>query len=589
MNKTININLGGVFFHIDEMAYQKLKKYLDAIRRSLSDDPKGRDEIITDIESRIGEILSDKIKDVRQVINENDIDEVVEVMGKPEDYMVDDEIFSDDNYSSYSSQKSKKLYRDGDDKFLGGVSSGMAHYFNVDVIWIRLAWLIAAFGFGFGFIVYPILWILLPQANTTVEKLEMEGEPVNITNIEKKIKDELTDVADRVKNGIEDVSDKVKSADYKKYSDKAKSGSQDLVETLGAIFTTIFMVIGKFIGVLLIIISVATILGLIVGLFTIGSLDFIQEDWFYQNTMVYNNSGLPIWLVSILTFLLVGIPFFFLFSLGLRILSNNTKFLGKTTRFSLIGVWLVALLFAIFFGTRQFMQTAYDGSVTNTESVNISTLDTLNIKLVDNNNLSNQSILKRRWGYSVIFDENNNEKIYSNNIRLNIYSSDNDEVKVKVRKKSQGQTRSAARENAELIGYDFNLLENDLRLNGYFLTDIKNKFREQKIYVDLYLPEDQVIYLDKSTRSFLYDISNIQDLYDRDMAKHYFKMTDEGLTCLDCDSFEAHSDNNSDTESFNMKIDTDGVHIEIHDNNNEKAEVKIDENGIVIEKTKDSI
>ena len=186
MNKTININLGGIFFHIDEIAYQKLKGYLDSIRRSLSDDPKGRDEIITDIESRIGEILSDKIKDVRQVINEQDIDEVVEVMGKPEDYMVDDEIFNDDSYGNYSSKKGKKLYRDGSDKFLGGVSSGMAHYLNIDVIWVRLGWLVAAFGFGFGFIVYPLLWILLPEANTTAEKLEMEGAEVNISNIEKK-------------------------------------------------------------------------------------------------------------------------------------------------------------------------------------------------------------------------------------------------------------------------------------------------------------------------------------------------------------------------------------------------------------------
>ena len=88
MNKTININLGGVFFHIDEVAYQKLKGYLDAIRRSLSDDPQGRDEIITDIETRIGELLSDKVKDIRQVINESDIDEVIEVMGRPEDYML---------------------------------------------------------------------------------------------------------------------------------------------------------------------------------------------------------------------------------------------------------------------------------------------------------------------------------------------------------------------------------------------------------------------------------------------------------------------------------------------------------------------
>ena len=350
MNKTININLGGIFFHIDEMAYIKLKKYLEAIRRSLSDDPKGRDEIITDIESRIGELLSEKIKDIRQVVNDNDIDEVIEIMGKPEDYMVDDDMFTDDDYRTYQKSNHKKLYRDGSDKFLGGVSSGMAHYFNIDVIWVRLAWLVFAFGFAFGFIVYPILWILLPQANTTAEKLEMEGEPVNISNIEKKIKDELSDASERVKNGINEVSDKVKNADYTKYRDKAKSGSQDIVETLGKIFTAIFMVIGKFIGILLIIISVTTILGLFIGMFTIGSLDFIHEGWFYQNTMVYNNSGLPIWIVSLLTFILVGIPFFLLFSLGLRILSNNSKSIGNTTKLSLFGIWLVALLFAIFFG-----------------------------------------------------------------------------------------------------------------------------------------------------------------------------------------------------------------------------------------------
>ncbi len=588
MNKTININLGGVFFHIDEMAYQKLKKYLDAIRRSLSDDPKGRDEIITDIESRIGELLSEKVKDIRQVINENDIDEVVEVMGKPEDYMVDDEVFSDNDYQTHQRSNNKKLYRDGNDKFLGGVSSGIAHYFNADVIWIRLAWLVAAFGFGFGFIVYPILWILLPQANTTAEKLEMEGEDVNISNIEKKIKDELTDASERVKNGINEVSDKVKSADYTKYRDKAKSGSQDMVETLGKIFTAIFMVIGKFIGVILIIISVVTIISLLIGMFTVGSLDFIQEDWFYQNTMAYNNSGLPIWMISVLTFILVGIPFFFLFSLGLRILSNNSKSIGKVAKLSLFGVWLVALLFAIFFGTKQFMQSAYDGTVTSNQEISVISNDTLKIKLVDNKNFSNHSELKRGWGYSTVFDENNVEKIYSNNIRLNVYTSDNDQVYVKTRKKSQGRSRTEARENAETIGYDFQLFEDELRLDGYFLADVKNKFREQKIYIDLYIPKNKTIYLDKTTRSFLYDVDNTQNIYDRDMAKHYFKMTESGLTCLDCEGYEFSSSNN-DSDSFNMKIDKRGVHIEVQDDNNIKAEVKIDENGLTITSAKDSI
>ena len=590
MNKTININLGGVFFHIDEVAYQKLKGYLDAIRRSLSDDPQGRDEIITDIETRIGELLSDKVKDIRQVINESDIDEVIEVMGRPEDYMVDDELFSDDRYGGYQKRKTKKLYRDGSDKFLGGVSSGMAHYLNVDVIWIRLGWLVAAFGFGFGFIVYPLLWILLPEATTTAEKLEMEGEPVNISNIEKKIRDELSQASARVKDGIEDVSEKVKNADYKKYGEKAKSGSQDFIETLGKIFVTVFMIIGKFIGVLLVIIAVVTILALLISLFTIGSIDLIHHEWFSYDAFFFNSSGLPVWVISILTFILVGIPFFFLFALGLRILSNNTKTVGKTAKLTLLGIWLMALLTAIFFGTRQYMMTAYDGSVTNTTEIPFNVADTLSINVIGDDGISDKRELRHSWGREVVLDGNDIEKIYSNNIRMNIFESKDTTVYVKTRKRSKGQSRQNARDNAGLIEHKVKLSGNELEVQGYFLSDIANRFGEQKIYVDLYLPEGQTIYLDESSRTFLYDVDNIQEVYDNDMAGHHFRMTRDGLDCLDCEVYEINtSDDDSDPESFNMKIDEKGVHIEIQDEDREKAEVKINENGVIVRSTKDSI
>jgi len=587
MNKTININLGGIFFHIDEIAYQKLRGYLDSIRRSLSDDPKGRDEIITDIESRIGEILSEKIKDVRQVINEQDIDEVIEVMGKPEDYMVDDEIFNDDSYGNYSTQRRRKLYRDGNDRFLGGVSSGMAHYLNVDVIWIRLGWLIAAFGFGFGFIVYPLLWILLPEANSTAEKLEMEGAEVNITNIEKKIRDEISVASTRVKDGIDEVSDKVKNADYKKYGNRAKSGSQDLVDTLGRVFVTIFMVIGKFIGVLLIIVAVTTILGMLIGMFTLGSLDFIHDDWLFRNSAIYNNSGLPIWFLSVLTFVLVAIPFFFLFALGLRILSNNTKSIGKTTKLSLLGVWIVTLLVAIFFGTRQIMNSAYDGTATNTQEIFYSKTDTLEIKMVDNKNISNNSVIRRNWQSEIIIDDDNQEKIYSNNIRLNILPSDDGTMYAKVRKMSQGESRKDARENAELMNHSYELNDEELRIDGFFLAELSNRFSEQRVYVDLYLPEGQAVFLDNSTRTFLYDVYNVQNIYDKDMAKHYFLMTQDGFTCLDCDENVIRIE--GDNDSFNMKIDEDGVHIDIQENGRDKSEVKIDASGVVVKSIKDSV
>ncbi|MBL4605402.1 MAG: PspC domain-containing protein, partial [Flavobacteriaceae bacterium] len=190
MNKTININLGGYFFHIDEVAYKRLRRYLDAISKSLSDDPQGKNEIISDIETRISELLSEKITDARQVVNEQDISDVIKIMGEPEDYAESEEGYTEtkQTYSRKQRSSGKKLYRDGDDKFLGGVAAGIAHYFDVDVIWIRLAFILFFIGGGFSLLLYIILWVLLPEAKTTAEKLQMEGEPVNIDNIEKKIR-----------------------------------------------------------------------------------------------------------------------------------------------------------------------------------------------------------------------------------------------------------------------------------------------------------------------------------------------------------------------------------------------------------------
>ena len=186
MNKTVNLNLAGTFFHIDEDAFGKLSRYLDAIRRSFSD-LNGQDEIIKDIEARISELFSEKINDISQVITIRKLDEVIAVMGQPEDYMIDEEIFDDPSPDEKSKAFNKQLFRDADDKFIAGVSSGLGHYFDVDTIWIRLAWIaMVLLGFGAPVLVYIVLWVLIPEALTTSEKLKMNRKPVNISNIEKK-------------------------------------------------------------------------------------------------------------------------------------------------------------------------------------------------------------------------------------------------------------------------------------------------------------------------------------------------------------------------------------------------------------------
>ena len=578
MNKTININLGGIFFHIDELAYQKLKLYLDAIRRSLSDDPQGRDEILNDIELRIGELLGERIKNERQVINDNDIDEITKIMGRPEDYSVDEELFEDEPKYKQSTS-SKKLFRDSDDKFLGGVCSGLAHYFGMDVIWMRLLWLVLFFFFGTGFLVYIILWILIPQAQTTAEKLQMNGEPVNISNIERKIREEFQGVSSRVKTGVNEVTDTVRSSEFK---NKAKTGIQEVIDTLGKIILAIFKIFGKFIGALLIFIAAATLIALIIGAFSWGSFEMLAFDHnFMHYPPFFFDSVFPLWLLIIFGFLAIAIPFVILFMLGLKILSSNVKSFSTTTKLSLLGVWIIAILGLSFAGINFATQNAYDGVHNQTEDLPIVTLDTLTIKMIGNDNLSNKKELRRSYNYETVYD-NDLEKLYSTRINVDLKSTDKETAFVKIRKESDGKNRLNANKDAESIEYKFSITEKNLLLNGYFLSDLKNKFKDQVIDITVYLPTNSVVYLDASTQTFLNDVDNVQNIYDGDMPKHYFKMTENGLECLDCDPSIFGDDFKSNNENFKLKIDKKGVELKVNDGS-KKAEVTIDENGVKIE------
>jgi len=579
MNKTININLGGIFFHIDEVAYQKLRLYLDAIKRSLSNDPQGRDEILNDIEHRIGELLSVRVKDVRQVVNENDIDEITKIMGKPEDYLVDEEIFEDEpTYRPRTA--SKKLFRDGDDKFLGGVSAGLAHYFGIDSLWVRLIWvLLVIAGFGTGIPIYILLWILIPEAQTTAEKLQMKGEPVNISNIERKIREEFEGVTSRVKDGVNDVADKVKGAEFK---DKAKSGLQEVIETLGKIFVAIFNVFGKFIGGLLIFVAAATLIGLIFGAFSWGSIEVLGfRDEFVHYPPFFFDSIIPGWLLVIFTFVVFSIPFIILFMLGLRILSSNVKSFSTTTKLSLLGVWIISLLALGFATANFFTRTAYDGVNNQTKELAITTVDTLKVKMIGNDNLSNRKELRKRYSSETVYD-NDIEKLFSTRINVDIKSTDKENAFVKIRKESEGKNRLSANNAAEALEYQFYLNDTNLELNGYFLSDFKNKFKDQLIDITIYLPVNSIIYLDNSTRTFLDDVDNVQNIYDRDMPKHLYKMTDNGLECLDCNPSLFSERYKRDNGYFKLNIDSDGVELKVKDGDKD-AKLKLNENGLIIE------
>ncbi|WNW02814.1 PspC domain-containing protein [Tenacibaculum sp. HL-MS23] len=552
MNKTININLGGFFFHIDEIAYQKLKRYLEAIGRSLSDDPQGKNEIISDIEARISELLSERITDARQVINENDIEEVIAIMGQPEDYAE-----TEDNYnenSSYNSRStnlsSKKLFRDGDDKFLGGVCSGIAHYFNLDVIWIRIAFIVLVAS-GFSPLAYIILWILLPEAKTTSEKLQMEGEAVNIDNIEKKIRDEFESFSTKIKDGATGISEKISSADYEKMRAQTKSGFQDFIDTMGKILLTLFKVFGKFIGVLLIFIAGITIVSLLLGVFSIGSLEFLNVDSeFVHYPPFFYESTLPRWLLSISLFVLIGIPFILLFILGLRILSPNIKKLSTGAILTLSGIWLVSLL-AIGFSGIEFATThAYNGANISKHSISYAINEPLKIRVVNDDNIHYNHNLRNR-NNAIGVSVNNTELKYSNDINIDVRKSETGNAYIEIKKTSEGRKRNKANDNAKAIQYNFKSANNTIVFDAFFLSEYKNIWKDEEVKATIFIPEGTTVYFEGSSRRFLNDVKNTKDIYDRDMANHHFKMTTKGFECTDCDDDTTNNNQDNNRNSDN--------------------------------------
>nr|WP_297785603.1 PspC domain-containing protein [uncultured Allomuricauda sp.] len=575
MNKTVNINLANTLFHIDDDAYNKLRRYLESIRRSFAG-TKGSDEIIADIEARIAELFLEKMENERQVITHKEVDQVIEVMGQPEDYMVDEDIFEDEPKKSYAqpSSRAKKLYRDIDHKYIGGVCAGLEHYLGIDALWIRLIFiLLAVFTSGFGLIAYILLWILVPEAATTSQKLDMRGEPVNISNIERKVKE-----------GFDDVAEKVKNVDYDKVGDKVKSSSKTFFDTIGDIILFLFKVFGKFIGILLIIIGASTLVGLFFGLFTVGMFDAVHVPGidFYE---IVNTSGAPVWVVSILLFFAVGIPFFFLLYLGLKILVNNLKSIGNIAKFSLLGLWLISVGALIVFGIRQAAEFSYTGSVNDrNELVMEVPSDTLVIKMKDMDmDYSRDDIHFGRMTFG--YDENDNRVLISDEIDIKIRKSDTDSISINIRKDANGSSTPAARDRARNIEYTYTVDGQEIVLDKYLTTEISNKARNQEVTITIYVPESKTVYFDESTNRYIgRGIKNDQGYYRTGLVDHYWLMDDDGeLNCLDC----PEDDDDDSDGNGKIIINEDGIDIDIKDNQ-DSFEMKINEDGVKVKATEKS-
>ena len=509
MNKTININLAGIIFHLDEVAYEKFKTYLSNVKTALGKEESG-EEIIADIEARIAEIFHLRMKENgRQVVGLPDVEFIIETLGQPEAFV--DEIEGEGPQKS--AKETRRFFRNQDEKVMGGVCSGIGAYFDIDPVWIRVLFLILLFFTGIGFITYVILWAAIPEAKTTAQKLQMRGEAVNLNNIEKLF---------------------TKVEDYTS-SEKIKSGVNSfvsfVVNGIGSVFSFVF----KFIGVLLAIFGALIAFVLIITLLGIfgSTWNFEGFNFLSFNGYIYGLDGAQAifgggWRLLALragTLLTLLLPLFalvvFLAKIFGRELTNS-----KLLSFSGIASFIVGLI--LIFISAGSLITDFRERATETDQI---TLSGLSFDIT-------ADILEDEQGF---FFDVEDELLHIENVRFNIEATRSSTASLELKHAASGRNHSEARARAQSFDYPSAQDGEALRLSEYFTVPKESLYRGQDLKVTLRLPVGATVYLDESIENIMYDIRNVQDMYDDDMLGHLWEMTPEGLSCTDCSTIQYYN------------------------------------------------
>ncbi|MDF9831351.1 PspC domain-containing protein [Parabacteroides sp. PF5-6] len=351
MKKTLTVNLGGTVFHIDEDAYELLDKYLSNLRIHFKKE-EGSDEIMNDFEIRISELLNERIRMGYEVITLEQVEDVIKRMGKPEE-IFGEETFTEEAKEEYKvkieTTAKRRLFRNPDDRILGGVSGGLAAYMGWDPTAVRIAWILLTF-FQITIPIYIILWLIVPLANTAAEKLQMRGESVTIENIGKTVTDGFEKVSADVNDYIN--SGKPRTA-MQKFGDGFVSVIGFIIKVLGVLIAIALLPPVLLVLFILVVVLFAIIIGLIgggigllgggVGAAFGGIMPFM--DW---NTIGTYPEGALI-IATIASILAIGIPLVALgYLIGVQVF--KWKAMAPSAKWVLLVLWLIALALTIVLG-----------------------------------------------------------------------------------------------------------------------------------------------------------------------------------------------------------------------------------------------
>ena len=545
MNKTISINLSGMLFNLEEAAYNQLLKYLQTIKNYFSA-AEGRDEIIGDIESRIAELFQERLKS-KQVILEQDVEDIIEIMGKPEVYAEEasaDGTTSNENSTgtdvpnngqeSFYGKEKKRLFRDPDEGMLGGVCIGVGHYLGIDPVWLRIAFLVGLFFFGSGPLLYLILWIALPKAESTAEKLQMRGEAVTIESIEKKIKEEFERINKKAGEFTEGATRTLRD---KKVGSRATNFLNELFEAILNFIRNLIRWMGRSFGVFLFVIGLVLFFTWLTAVIGQGQAISFNDDEgmssfslkafmgaFFANDKHVNIAaiGIALFLLApVIALLLAGIKLFFYPKF------KTVNWPGAVNG----GIFIIGLILCIVAAVLLTNQFRAKGKILESVPFAIQSADTLYVKPnMDNTvNLKNNLSLDN-WSFYF----NDGDELITGRIKLNVVNAGNENNYMTIEKLARGEDKKVAIKSAGQINTYVKENGNELVFNSNFNLKDGEKWRGQKVTYVLHLKENQIVKFDKNMIDLLWDIPNVQNLDGEEMRGETFKMTKEGLTCMSC-------------------------------------------------------
>lgn len=517
MNKTISINISGLVFYIEEGAFDILKSYLDSIKDYFSNQ-KGGSDIVADIEARIAELFQEKVNEEKTAITLEDVNQVIAGLGQPQDMMdeedVEDNLDSDSGQTHAADPGEKRLFRDPDSKLLGGVCSGLGAYFGVDPVWLRLAFVLLVWMGGSGVLLYVILWVVIPEASSTADKLKMRGKPINVNNIEESIRKGAQDLEDGISEFIHDPKKKAK---FKRGTEKAQSSIQKLVDAVVQLVVLVIKFVAKFGAVILAIFGILVVAS--VGMFLMTGIVFND----YGTLILPGGMHSVILIVAISLIVLVPVLVLLirLFQLGLK--------QGKLAKSVLLGaflLWVLSIGTAVAETFGVMVNFTNEASIEYEHDIEQPSIDRLYIKSVNSSRPSHYND-DRFFVFSndgMYFEDG---AFYYQNVDFKTTRSNDSDFHIILQQHSQGRDRTDAEENAERIEYELVSMDSVLTLSSFIAID-EGPWRAQRLTVILQVPEGkEVVFM-----NYLYGIDNHTPVYrevGHDYANRVFKMTASGL------------------------------------------------------------